>query len=125
TALCGCSTLTLGTRQEVAIATTDADGALCRVEDKQGAVIATVTTPGSVRLAKSRKDLQAICQKAGYQTATATITSSYSKRSIVQPLMGYLVDGVSGAMWVYPATVSIGLTRSDAPPKNQPASQRD
>jgi hypothetical protein len=36
------------------------------------------------------------------------------------------VDGVSGAMWNYPAKVTIDLTRLDAQPSaNQPAWQLD
>ena len=125
-ALCGCSTLTLGTRQEVALATPGADGALCTVKDRDGGVLATVTTPGSARLPKSRKEVHATCQKEGYRTTTAAIESSYSKRSMVQPLLGYLVDGVSGAMWNYPAKVNIDLTRLGSQlPANEPAWQRD
>jgi hypothetical protein len=125
-ALCGCSTLTLGTRQDVAFATPGADGALCTVKDRQGEVLATVTTPGSARLPKSRKEVHTTCQREGYRTATATVASSYSRRSMVQPLLGYLVDGVSGAMWNYPAKVNIDLTRLDSQPAaNQPAWQRD
>ena len=106
----GCSTLTMGTSQEITVITPGADHATCAVSDQSGGVLATITTPGVVRLPRSRKDVQLSCQKELYQAATATIRSKFASVSMVQMPVGYLVDGVSGAMWEYQSKVLVAMT---------------
>lgn len=101
-----CSTLMQGTGQQVALTTPGANGASCHLTGGDG-VNVTVITPGSVRLPKSKKDINIACETAGQQTASGVLKSTYSDWSIVQPPVGYVVDGISGAMWVYPQTFAV------------------
>jgi FlaG/FlaF family flagellin (archaellin) len=121
----GCSTLTQGTSQEISLVTPGADGATCTVSEAPGDVMATVTTPASVRLSRSRKDVQVSCQKEQYKPESVIIRSKFANRSMIQMPVGYLVDGVSGAMWQYPSEVRVALTRSPSasstPAENLPA----
>lgn len=101
-----CSTLTQGTSQQVAITTPGADRAVCHLTGGDG-VSATVTTPGTVRLPKSKKDINVACDAPGLQPASGTLKSTYSKWSVVEYPLGYPVDAISGAMWVYPETFAV------------------
>ena len=111
--LCGCSTLTQGVNQDVALVTPGVEGAACTVKAHDGRQLAATTTPGSVRLSKSRRDVQAVCEKPGYLTGTTTVPASLAGRSLIQAPVGYVVDGVSGAMWTYPSQVVIRMPAAD------------
>jgi hypothetical protein len=124
----GCSTLTMGTSQEITVLTPGADHATCTVASEQpGEVLATLTTPGVVRVSRSRKDVQLSCQKQRYRAATVTLQSKFATVSKVQLPLGYLVDGISGALWEYPSKVLVAMTLKsasasasveDSPPEN-------
>jgi len=110
----GCSTITMGTSQEITVITPGVDDATCAVSDQSGGVLATITTPAVVRLPRSRRDVQLSCQKERYQAATATIRSKFASASMIQMPVGYLVDGVSGAMWEYQSKVLVAMTPTSA-----------
>ena len=113
-AVAGCSTLAMGTSQEIVVLTPDADHATCTVSEQSGGVVASVTTPGVVRLSRSRKAVQLNCRNERYQAATVTIRSKFASASMVQVPVGYLVDGASGAMWEYPSKVVVAMTPTTA-----------
>ena len=56
-ALGGCSTIVTGTGQQIAISTPDVSDATCRVVGGDG-VDATIDTPASVHVPKSKKDIE-------------------------------------------------------------------
>lgn len=108
--LAGCATMTQGTRQDVLVITPGVEGALCRIVDAEGKQVATVAATGQVRLTKGRRTLTAQCEKPGYQPGSTPLEPAVAARSRVQVPVGYAVDGLSGALWSYPATVQVVLT---------------
>ncbi len=109
-----CSTLTQGTSQEVALTTPGVQGAVCRVTGGDG-VDVTVTPPTIVKLPKSKRDINVSCAVPGDQPVKQTVVSTYAPRSRFQHPLGYLVDGASGAMWVYPDQIEVSATSSSTP----------
>ncbi len=104
--LAACSTILRGTSQVIAVETPGAANATCELTGGDGAK-ATIVTPGSVKLSKSKRDVRVACVTPDGQKAAKTFASAYSNASYVQLPQAYLVDGVSGAMWEYPATLSV------------------
>ena len=103
-----CSTLVTGTGQQIAIDTPGVVGATCTLTGGDG-VNATVQIPGSVQVSKSKKDILVACRAPGRAPVTRTVASTYSDWSIVEYPLGYPVDAVTGAMWVYPKQVAISF----------------
>jgi hypothetical protein len=101
-----CSTIVTGTGQQIAISTPGASDATCQLAGGDG-VNATIYTPASVHVPKSKKNIEVSCTAPNRAAATQTITSTYSDWSIVEYPLGYPIDAVTGAMWVYPRSVAI------------------
>jgi len=106
--LCACSTIVTGTGQQIAISTPSVSDATCRLAGGDG-VRATIETPASVHVPKSKKDIAVTYTAPNRAAVTETIKSTYSNWSIVEYPLGYPVDAVTGAMWVYPKTVAISF----------------
>jgi len=64
-----------------------------------GGVLATITKPGGGTVAGSRKEVQLSCQKERYQAADGRDPIQIRECLDGPDSRGYLVDGVSGAMW--------------------------
>jgi hypothetical protein len=107
--LCSCSTVTQGVNQQVAVTTPGVEAATCTLKDQQERNLGTVITPGSVTLPKGRRGIEVTCEKPGYERAVATLPLSFANRSRIQAPVGYVVDGLSGAMWTYPPEVSVRM----------------
>ena len=101
-----CSTVVTGTGQQIAISTPGVSDATCRLAGGDG-VNATVNTPGSVHVPKSKKNIDITCTASGRTATMQTIKSTYSDWSIVEYPLGYPIDAMTGAMWVYPKSVAI------------------
>lgn len=108
----GCATVLKGTHDTVALDTVPA-GANCtvdRVGDRLGEVAAT---PGTVRLSKSRHDLQITCAREGYQTGQTLAKPRFNGATFFNILLGGIpgmaVDIASGANMTYPPEVRMGL----------------
>lgn len=116
--LSGCATIKEGAKQTITIDTPDAPGADCAVNTAKGKPVATVITPGDVRLRSRKSALTVVCRRDGFQETSQTVKSTFNKRSRFQGPEGMLVDAVSGAMWRFPATISIlmQLLASDIEP---------
>src|SRR5215469_16450448 len=83
----GCATIMEGTGQSVAISTTP-PGAACSVI-REGQTLGQVTsTPGSVRVDKSKNDLTVTCSKQGYPTASVTQTPKFVGTTFGNILLG-------------------------------------
>lgn len=104
--LAECSTVLRGTSQAVAIDTPGVAGATCQVTGGDG-INATVVTPGSIRVSKSKRDILVACVASDGRQASTRLASTYSNASYVQLPQAYLIDGISGAMWEYPATLAV------------------
>ncbi len=111
-----CSTIVTGTGQQIAISTPGASDATCRLAGGDG-VNATINTPASVHVLKSKKNIEVTCSAPDRAATTQTIKSTYSDWSIVEYPLGYPIDAATGAMWVYPKAVAIpfgGQASADA-----------
>ena len=108
-----CSTIVTGTGQQIAFSTPGASDATCRLAGGDG-VNATITTPASVHVPKSKKNIEVTCSAPDRAAATQTIRSTYSDWSIVEYPLGYPIDAATGAMWVYPKTVAIPFSQASA-----------
>ena len=109
-ALPGCATMMEGTGQSVSVATTPA-GATCEM-DRAGTKLGTVNpTPGSLRIDKSKNDLDVICSKAGYQQARMTTSPKFVGTTfgniIFGGLIGVAVDAATGANYEYPSEIKV------------------
>jgi hypothetical protein len=74
----------------------------------------SVEAPGRVKVPKGSHDLTVICIAPDGESASRTFASSYSKYSYVELPVGYLVDAASGAMWIYPRTLTVPFTNLEA-----------
>jgi hypothetical protein len=101
-----CSTIVTGTGQQIAISTPGASDATCRLAGGDG-VNATINTPASVHVPKSKKNIEVTCSAPDRAATTQTIKSTYSDWSIVEYPLGYPIDAATGAMWVYPKKVAV------------------
>lgn len=110
----GCATVTQGTTQTLAVVTPNADGAQCVISNDRGRVVARITTPGSAQISRARSTLEVRYERSGFETGVAQLPSAFSSRSRIQSPIGYAVDGMSGAMWSYPAEVSVMMAPSSA-----------
>ena len=121
-----CATVVEGTSDTVTLSTTPA-GATCTVDRDGERVGAVSATPASLRLSKSRHDLNVTCTKEGYQPATATASSRFTGATLgnvlVGGVIGVVVDAASGANNRYPSDVRIDLVENPAAPPPPPVAQ--
>lgn len=119
-----CSTIVEGTDQQVTVIT-DPSQASCTLS-RQGSVIGVVNpTPGSLQVDKSRNAIEVRCEREGYQTTAATLSSEFEGMTlgnvIFGGLIGVAVDASSGAMNQYPSSITIILSPEVPAPQSQPA----
>jgi hypothetical protein len=121
-----CATVVEGTSDTVTLSTNPA-GATCTVDRNGERIGAVPTTPGSIRLSKSRHDLNVTCTKDGYQAATTIASSRFTGATfgnvLVGGLVGVAVDAASGANNRYPADVRLDLAENPAAPPPAPIAQ--
>jgi len=116
--LVGCSTITQGTSQQVAVNTTP-PGATCELQ-RQGLAIATAAnTPTAVTVKKTKHDITIVCTKEGYQTATYINHSGWEDGSGAAGIaldvfltagISSVIDSATGADNQYESPVNITLT---------------
>jgi hypothetical protein len=83
--------------------------------DRTGAHLGTVaTTPGSVRLDKSKNDITVSCSKDGYQSASVSESPKFVGTTfgniIAGGVIGVAVDAATGANYEYPSEVRLDMT---------------
>lgn len=121
-----CATVVEGTSDTVTLSTNPA-GATCTVDRNGERVAAVATTPGSVRIGKSRHDLNVTCTKEGYQPATVAASSKFTGATfgnvIAGGFVGVAVDAASGANNRYPSEVKLDLVENAAAPPPAPVAQ--
>lgn len=98
-ATAGCATVAAGTTQDIRIVS-DPQGAQCQIT-RDGAVIASATTPALINVPRSKRDMTATCKVAGMDDVTETIPSYLQGGTvgniIAGGLIGIAVDAASGA----------------------------
>ena len=119
-----CATIVEGTSDTVTLSTNPA-GAACTIDRNGQRVGAVPTTPGSVRIGKSRHDLNVACSKEGYRAATATASSRFTGTTIGNVVaggfIGVAVDAASGANSRYPSEVRLDLVKDPRRVAMEPA----
>jgi hypothetical protein len=111
--LSGCATLSQGTRQEITVALPDSVDGRCAIRAPNGRQLHEGPSPLRVTIDRGRQTLKAECEANGLGKATADIKSSFTSRARIQAPLGYAVDGLSGAMWTYPAQVTVPVPPRD------------
>jgi hypothetical protein len=107
-----CATIMEGSGQSVAISTTP-PGAICNV-DRTGTHLASVTaTPGSLRLEKSKNDLDVSCVKEGYGKSIVSVSPKFVGTTfgniVAGGVIGVAIDAASGANYSYPSDIHLDL----------------
>ncbi len=115
----GCATVLKGTHDTVALDTVPA-GANCTVDRNGDRVGEVAATPGTVRVSKSRHELQVTCAREGYQTAQAVAHPRFNGATFFNILLGgipgIVVDIASGANNTYPPQVRVGMAENASAP---------
>lgn len=110
--LAGCSTLTTGTTQTVAVATPGAEGANCELTSPEIGTI-NVITPAQAVLSKSQHSVRVTCRKECYTDGQGIINSNFEEMTagniLIGGVVGVAVDASSGAMNKYDPTVQIAM----------------
>lgn len=115
-ALCltGCSTIVNGNNQNVNVNTGTVTGADCHaVGGSKNAVNKTFQTPADIRFPRSSKTIEITCDKVGYASASQTISGkvegSTAGNLVMGGPIGLGVDGLTGAIYKYPDSVTIEM----------------
>ncbi|WP_419729103.1 hypothetical protein [Lichenicola sp.] len=115
--LSACATIVNGSNQSMTVST-DPPGAACELSRGTETLGAVALTPGSVRISKSKDDMQVVCRKAGFQDATQASTPNFGGATfgniIAGGVVGVVVDAATGANYTYPS--AIRLTMVPEPP---------
>ncbi len=116
-ALSGCASIVEGTTQMVQVTTPPVDGAACTLTSSEG--VYTVTTPGSVKVHKTKNDMKVLCKKDGYQDGMTVVVSHFNGATAGNLLLGgaigMAVDAGTGANYNFPDAVSVPMAPLAAP----------
>ncbi|HET6220860.1 MAG TPA: hypothetical protein VFE11_01790 [Dongiaceae bacterium] len=114
----GCASAVRGTSQTIHVGSTP-EGAECTFT-REGATVATTTTPGAITVKRERKPINVVCTKAGHEEARAVMNATTSPSPYV-PLVGIvpvvgavaavgsLADAASGANNHYQTALMVKL----------------
>jgi hypothetical protein len=98
-ATAACATVAAGTSQDIRVVS-DPPGAACTLT-RDGAHVATLTTPGTANVPRSKRDIAVSCRKAGLADASDNIPSTVHAGTvgniIAGGIVGIAVDAASGA----------------------------
>jgi hypothetical protein len=126
----GCASVVEGTTQQIAIATNPEVGAECIASNAKGQW--PVVTPGTITVKKSTTTVLTIhCNKPGWEEGIAYAAGKWSKAGIageIVPYVGlvnYAADMSSGAMMVYPNSITVPMRPAlpQPPPVSPPAAK--
>src|SRR5882672_11770849 len=115
--LTGCASIVSGTNQPVSLDTPGCDAASCQLTNDKGTWY--VKTPGSVTVSRAYGNLNVVCSKEGFGSATASVASSTKAMAfgniLIGGVIGVGVDIGTGAAYDYPATIAVPLSCTNAP----------
>jgi hypothetical protein len=110
--LTGCASIVRGSSQSILITTPPTVGADCVLASRAGNW--SVTSPGAVRVSKSKEDVTVTCTKDGFQEAVASIPSEFEGWTVGNIVFGGLiglgVDAATGAINNYPNAFQVRMT---------------
>jgi len=110
----GCASVTGTPNQSVSVQTreqagADVVGASCELTNDEGKWF--VTTPGSVSIHRSNKDLQVLCKKNGLEPGKAAVVSDTKGAMFGNIILGggigAIIDHNNGSAYEYPTVIDI------------------
>jgi hypothetical protein len=111
--LCGCGTITQGPTQAITFIS-NPPGAECELWQNGKWRIATLTTPATITVRKTKYDIEMACQKDGYKDGTTTLISGYGLgvfgNAIIGGYVGWGIDSATGSDNKYPSIGTVSLT---------------
>jgi hypothetical protein len=120
--LAGCGTITQGTSQNITITSTP-PGGHCDLTRKGEHVATLDSTPGTVKVDKTKNDILLTCKLAGYQDASANLESGYGAGTFGNIILGggigWAIDSATGADNKYPSTAAVQFVPMGAPPADK------
>lgn len=124
--LSGCASVVQGQSQTIAITTPPTTGADCVLKNRLGSW--TVTSPGTVKVQRSKENVEIRCNKAGYQEAYSIIPSEFEGWTVGNVLIGGIiglgVDAATGAINQYPNAFQVPMyPNPTAPMASTPSAQ--
>lgn len=115
TLLSACATITTGERQSLEIETKNKEGKMiqncqCELINDKGKW--SLSTPNSVLVHKSSKEIKISCKKEGYQTSELKIKSHTGPAMMANMIIpggsiGALIDHSRGSAYLYPKLVQV------------------
>lgn len=126
-AVSGCATIIKGSSQEIAVNTAPAEGAECVLHNSEGTW--RLTTPGKVKVDKTKNDITLTCEKPGYRNSTDTVVSGFEAWTLGNLVLGGViglgVDAATGSINEYPHTYTVQMhpvERAASSPASTPLS---
>lgn len=111
----GCASLTCSETQTVAIQTLNTEGSIvdncqCKLSNDRGKW--QVSTPNTVLVHKSSKDLEIVCEKPGFKSRFIKSKSHPSPAMLANLILpggtiGAIIDHKKGTAYIYPNTIRV------------------
>lgn len=109
----GCASIVNGQHQPISVRTTPVQGAMCALKNDKGTWYVR-STPGSVVVHRSYKELNVACEKKGYQMATKKVKSVTKPMAFGNVVFGGVigagVDMANGSAYDYPTDIQVDMT---------------
>jgi hypothetical protein len=120
--LSGCATIVTGANQGVMVES-DPSGAACTVARDGTQLAAISTTPNTVIIGKGWSDLALDCKKEGHADSKTSAVSKFQPWALgnilIGGIIGFIVDGATGAITEYPKVVSLLLVPAEFPSEKE------
>lgn len=121
--LTSCSYTMDGTLQEITFETPGAENAVCYM--KKDRIMHKILPPQSIVLNRSNEDMYVLCYAPGNRSQSTRVKAEVLDSTILNIgngiLPGIATDYITGAMFIYPDTVSIDFTGIHARPNGLPS----
>jgi len=108
----GCASIVNGQNQPISVSTGQAKGATCTLVNNKGKWYVP-STPGSVTVQRSYKDLHIDCEKKGYAATEKKVASKTKGMAfgniIFGGVVGAGVDMADGAAYDYPNDIQLDM----------------
>lgn len=112
--LTSCASIVSGTNQSVSVKTGKITGANCELKNNKGKWYVS-STPGSVVVNRSYKNLEIECTKKGYPTGKESVKSHTKAMAFGNVILGGAVGGgvdiATGAAYDYPNEIDVPMQK--------------
>ena len=108
----GCATITQGTQQAIAFKL-EPDETTCEVSRVGDGVLGRVSHSSNViHVGKDKDDIVVVCNAKGFEQSTTRVVSGATGAGVTGVLLDFgITDMITGAMYLYPADVTIALSK--------------